>query len=192
MSEVEKIISSARDKYTVHECGECTYRKCCELGFGSADCMSRRVSISLMLGIEDSFFSKLLDEIESAVKQEKAEWEAAACACVSDAVMSGRVAVEHKPVGNAAAMYDALVKIAHYCDDKDGMDDPYCADGHILSDIARAALSEPARNCDHGDYLERFKCFCRGRNCQGCKYEGDGADCFAAFLLDRAEEGGKQ
>lgn len=169
MSEVEKIISSARDKYTVHECAECTYRKCCELGFGSADCMSRRTSISLMLGIEDSFFSKLLDDILAAWKRERAE-----------------------AVGNAAAMHDALVKIAHYCDDKDGMDDPYCADGHILSDIARAALSEPARNCDHGDYLERFKCFCRGRNCQGCKYEGDGADCYAAFLLDRAEEGGKQ
>ena len=73
MNEVEKIISSARDKYTVHNCGECTYRKCCELGFGSADCMSRRESIFLKLGIEDGYFSKLLDDIEAAWKREKAE-----------------------------------------------------------------------------------------------------------------------
>lgn len=160
MSEVDKIISSARDKYTVHNCGECTYRKCCSLGFGSADCMSRRESIFLKLGIEDGYFSKLLDDIETAHKRELAEWESAACACVSDAVMSGKVAVEHKLVCNAAAMYDALVKIAHYCDDKDGMDDPYCADGHILSDMARAALSAPVRNCDRfNTVLEAAKAF---------------------------------
>ena len=38
---------------------------------------------------------------------------------------------------NASAMYDALNRIAHYCDNPDGMDDPYCADGHVLSDIAK-------------------------------------------------------
>lgn len=70
-SEVEKIISSARDKYAVHECRECTYRKCCELGFGSAECLSRRVSISLMLGIEDSYFTKLLDDIDVAAKRDE-------------------------------------------------------------------------------------------------------------------------
>ena len=73
-SEVEKIISLARDEYTVHECRECTYRKCCDLnsnGFGSAECLSRRVSISLMLGIEDSYFTKLLDDIEAAAKRDE-------------------------------------------------------------------------------------------------------------------------
>ena len=73
-SEVEKIILSARDKFTVHECRECTYRKCCELGFGSADCLSRRLSISLMLGIEDSYFTKLLDDIDAAYERERETW----------------------------------------------------------------------------------------------------------------------
>ena len=36
---------------------------------------------------------------------------------------------------------EALEKIAHYDDCKEGMDDPCCADGHICADIARQALA---------------------------------------------------
>lgn len=75
-SEVEKIIAAARDKYTIHNCGECAYRKSCSRVFGSADCMSIRENIFLKLGIEDGYFSKLLDDIEAAHKREKAEWDA--------------------------------------------------------------------------------------------------------------------
>lgn len=44
--------------------------------------------------------------------------------------------------GNVAALHEALEKIAHYDDDRDGMDDPGCADGHICADIARKALAD--------------------------------------------------
>lgn len=53
-----------------------------------------------------------LDRIEAAWNREKAEWEAAACACVSDAVMSGRVAVEHEPVCNAAARDEVVLRLS--------------------------------------------------------------------------------
>ena len=92
------------------------------------------------------------DRIEAAWKREKAEIEANALTVGGIVEAERRLVVVSKTetttVGNAAAMYEALVKIAHYCDDQNGMDDPYCADGHILSDIARAALSAPVRNCD--------------------------------------------
>lgn len=81
------------------------------------------------------------DRIEAAWKRERVEVRMTA----STTILKERVPVA---VGNAAAMYEALVKIAHYCDDQNGMDDPYCADGHILSDMARAAISTPPRNCD--------------------------------------------
>ena len=94
---------------------------------------------------------------------------------------------ECESVGNAAAMREALVVIGETY-----REHPYDHDDDAIANIVDAALSAPARNCDHVDYLERFKCFCRGRNCQGCKYEGDGVDCYAEFLLDRAEEGGAE
>ena len=114
-SEVEKIISLARDEYTVHECRECTYRKCCDLnsnGFGSAECLSRRVSISLMLGIEDGKFTKILDDIEAAWRRENVEIEANALA-VGGLVGAERQRVvvsktETTTVGNSSAMREAL------------------------------------------------------------------------------------
>lgn len=41
-----------------------------------------------------------------------------------------------------ANMRDALTKIAHYCDDRAKMLDPYSADAHKLSHIARLALGK--------------------------------------------------
>lgn len=93
------------------------------------------------------------DRIEAAWKRERVEVRMTA----STTILKERVPVA---VGNAAAMYEALVKIAHYCDDENEMDDPYCADGHILSDMARAALSAPPRQCDVGtpeDQEARYK-----------------------------------
>lgn len=40
--------------------------------------------------------------------------------------------------------HEALLKIAHYCDKKENMDDCGCGDGWILSDIAKVALIRPA------------------------------------------------
>ena len=111
----------------------------------------------------------LADRIEAAWRREKAEWEAAACACVSDAVMSGRVAVEHEPVGNAAAMREALNKvgnaaawIAESCNDQQTA--KYMND---MIAIVQSALSAPARNCDRFTSFEQARtAYCSefGRN----------------------------
>ena len=68
---VGKIIAVARDKYTVHECNECNWRKCCELKFDSAECREEREDIFLSLGIEDGYFSDLLNRIEAEWKRER-------------------------------------------------------------------------------------------------------------------------
>ena len=52
---------------------------------------------------------------------------------------------------------EALEKIAHYADNRDAMDDPDCADGHILADIAKTALAAPPRNCDAMDWRTAWK-----------------------------------
>ena len=51
------------------------------------------------------------DRIEAAMKREEREWEAAISAALSDAIMSGKVAVVHTPVGNAAVMRETLVAL---------------------------------------------------------------------------------
>lgn len=70
---IADIIAEARDKYTVHDCTECNWRKCCLLaarGFGSAECLEKRESIALALGIEDGYFQGLLNRLEAAWKRE--------------------------------------------------------------------------------------------------------------------------
>ena len=64
---------------------------------------------------------------------------------------------EHKPVGNAAAIYAALVKIH---DLTNALDEKCGVDPVEIRDIARAALSAPARQCDVGtaeDQEARYK-----------------------------------
>ena len=195
-SEVEKIISLARDKYTVHECSECTYRKCCDLnsnGYGSAECLSRRVSISLMLGIEDSYFTKLLDDIEAAWKREKAKAEADALA------VGGIVEAERHSPGNAAAMCEALVALRdaarNFCHQilnskyNDIMDKYKCRERGFpaLLDLryyaipkANAALSAPPRQCDVGTAAEQ------GERCMAqfdqWRRKGDGMKLITAIM----------
>lgn len=73
MSEHDEIIAEAREKYTVHNCGQCEFRKSCYLsvnGFDSDECKERRQSIMLGFGIEDGYFTKLLDMLEAAHKRE--------------------------------------------------------------------------------------------------------------------------
>jgi hypothetical protein len=65
------IIAEARDKYTVHECNQCAWRKCCSEGFGSEKCGKFRESIFLKLGIEDGYFTQLLDRLEAAHRRDR-------------------------------------------------------------------------------------------------------------------------
>lgn len=67
----EDIIAEARDKYTVHECNQCAWRKCCSEGFGSEKCGKFRESIFLKLGIEDGYFTQLLDRLEAAHRRDR-------------------------------------------------------------------------------------------------------------------------
>ena len=68
-----EIIAEARDKYTVHNCNECNWRKCCWLnsrGFDSDECREKRQSIALLFGIDDGYFTKLLCRLEAAWKRD--------------------------------------------------------------------------------------------------------------------------
>ena len=65
------ILTEARDKYTVHNCSQCNWRKCCfRPGFDSPECKEDRQSIELAFGIDDGYFTNLLDRIEAAFKRE--------------------------------------------------------------------------------------------------------------------------
>ena len=78
---------------------------------------------------------------------------------------------ETATVGNAAAIYAALVKIH---DLTNALDEKCGVDPVEIRDIARAALSAPARQCDVGTADEqdaRFSRFCvekRSGSCSGC------------------------
>ncbi len=95
------------------------------------------------------------------------------------ALSAPATAEKSSAVGNAAAMREAIVKIAHYDDNDYGMDDPCCADGHICADIARKALSAPPRNCDVGtakEQAKRLNEWCNGRHCINCQFKGGWPD----------------
>jgi hypothetical protein len=121
---VGEIIAVARDKYTVHECNECTWRKCCELKFDSAECRENREDIFLSLGIEDGYFSDLLNRIEAAWKRER--------------------------TGNAAKAREALVRVlrlANVTADGENWDWNNAIAENVVK-IVKEALAAPARNCD--------------------------------------------
>lgn len=86
------------------------------------------------------YIRQLLNRIEAA-------WEREAKAIATENAVLPAVCIT-KAIGNAAAIREALEKIAHYAEDMCRMDDPYSADWRICADIARKALSLPPRNCD--------------------------------------------
>ena len=105
----------------------------------------------------------------------------------------------YEPIGNAAATYAALVKIH---DLTNALDEECGVDPVEIRDIARAALAEPARNCDVGTEFEqvgRFKEFCHAHFCDNCPcrvdeidpsyYETDPCPVIWAQLPYEAEEG---
>ena len=135
---ITDIIREARDKYTVHNCNECNYRKSCDWNdwnFGSVECEAKRQSISLLLGIDDDYFNKLLTRLEAAHDHDIATATEASARAVVGACVKQQEA-ERKCV----ALREALEFIAHYNDNEAQMDDPYCADGHILAGKAKEAL----------------------------------------------------
>ena len=95
---IDDIIAEARDKYTVHECNQCAWRKCCSKGFGSEECGKFRESIWLKLGIEDGYFTQLLDRLEAAHKRERGDCAKLrdACAKAAESVAEIMERVRHK------------------------------------------------------------------------------------------------
>ena len=94
MSEHDKIIAETREKYTVHNCNQCEFRKSCVNKFDSDECKKIRQSIMFGFGIEDGYFTKLLDRLGAAHKRE---------------IETSRATSEKSSaVGNAAKMREAL------------------------------------------------------------------------------------
>lgn len=150
------IIAEARDKYTVHECNQCAWRKCCSRGFGSEECGKFRESIFLKLGIEDGYFTQLLDRLEAAhkreidvLKQRCAELNAEVAAKdevikrLNDAISEEqrrKMATTENPsaVGDAAKLREAVIKtqsvIAKCMDILNKI--PECGYNGLIDDVA--------------------------------------------------------
>ena len=150
-------------------------------------------------------FRVMLDRFEAAHRREVDEAERranhAAMKNVSETLAKVGPLYDAESIGNAAKLREALEKIAHYADNRDAMDDPDCAYGHILADIAKTALAAPPRNCDvlsAQEQTEKFNQFCQShRNsdlpkCAGCPLEDipDGTGCAQAWAQMPYEEGG--
>jgi hypothetical protein len=147
--EIDAILAEARNKYTVHNCNECDYRKSCDHRFDCDECKTTRKSISLAFGIEDDYFTKLLDQIEAAYKRERT---------ITDIML----AVKDKPLphpdpDNAPPLFAAPVNAAALrAALKDVLDHaPFATDhatmltgGNDLLARLRHAYYAPARNCD--------------------------------------------
>lgn len=187
---IADIIAEARDKYTVHECSQCTWRKCCSKGFGSEECGKLRESIWLKFGIEDGYFAQLLDRLEAAHKRELSKIvskNGSDFGQLGDAAKlrelftknretdnSGAAIYTNDNSGDCAKMREALqqAKVAILAARKKmGVDNP------IILEIIDAALAAPPRNCDvgtAGEQAERYmNFFCRKYpKCTGCPCVG--------------------
>lgn len=76
---------------------------------------------------------------------------------------------------NMAAMREALkrlLNLAYEVQDLNSEDGPKTSvPAQFVIDVAKSALSAPARNCDVGtasQQAERFNAFCGGKNCLEC------------------------
>lgn len=134
-SEHDEIIAEAREKYTVHNCRQCEFRKSCNNEFDSDECKDMRRSIMLGFGIEDGYFTKLLDRLEAAHKREL-----------------GATCEKSSQVGNAAKIREALERCVKMLDicllySHEG----YLSQNDDIRDVmaqAENALAAPPRNCD--------------------------------------------
>ena len=139
----------------------------------------------------------IADRIEAAAKRERESGAEAAQVCGEIGEMIGREAARRSDertaekssaVGNAAAMREALEKIANMGEEIDyqlgSSDETVYAFRHErslaynISECARTALSAPPRNCDvgtAGEQVERHIKFCKGYKCV------PGTPCYVCF-----------
>lgn len=171
MKTVWAIIAEARDEYAVHKCSECTHRKSCDLneyGFDSPECKGMRESIALALGVNDGYFTQLLDRLEAAAKREVDDAERrghhAATKAICDTLEKVGPLYDADSIGNAAKLREALVLALSLLDLKEGV--PYKTVSQKDIDFMKAALAAPARNCDMGTPEEqnlRMHEFCKSQ-----------------------------
>jgi len=109
----------------------------------------------------------LADRIEAAWKREKGLAQAH-CNLLAKALEHHK----NKPTGNSAAMREALVEISKIADGWEFRGTTKAGALDRIYELAKAALSEPARNCDIGspeEQTERFSDFCHGHDdCEDC------------------------
>lgn len=97
---------------------------------------------------------------------------------------------------DAAKLREALTKIL---DLTNSLDEGCAVYPVEIRDIAKAALAEPARNCDVGtadDWLARFNVVCERCSGSDCDHrlfkDEEVCDCFARWLQMPYEEGGEK
>ena len=99
---------------------------------------------------------------------------------------------KRESAGNAAAMREALVKIH---DLTNALDEECGVDPVEIRDLARAALSAPARNCDRdlSDRQSIWKEFCQWvrSSSLGCASDPSAGDAFEWLLAPAAEREGE-
>lgn len=136
------------------------------------------------------------DRIEAAWNRERAEIEQSALSCGALVERSRR-----KPVGNSAAMREALMRIKHLFRDINLCEDTLGNEAYAIAD---AALSAPPRNCDRFKTREEARAYfdnivCQRSNgsgsieCKGCHLDSidnpHRADCRESWLFAPAEKG---
>lgn len=154
MKTVDEIIAETREKYTVHNCSQCEFRKSCNDKFDSEKCKGMRQSIMLGFGIEDGYFTKLLDSLEAAHKREMAD--ALDTGAFVEAAHNRKVDVskaetttdKNSVVGNGAKCREALLAVHALL----GAYVRYEITAESLclraKEAINEALAEPPRNCD--------------------------------------------
>lgn len=193
--EIDAILTEARNKYTVHDCNECDYRKSCDLRFDCDECKTTRKSISLALGIEDDYFTKLLDRIEVAAKKMRAMFDGniarvreleAMLDGAADTVLGCAIKQKQSTPGNAAALRDALNDACFAMFEFLKKQHGGFSDMANALDKGKAALAAPARNCDVGtaeEQAERHERFCAAHY----KAAAVDAQCFGCPASDKKE-----
>ena len=136
------------------------------------------------------------DRIEAAAKREGILRDTVSFHC-GDCVKFGFDCDAAKMVGNAAKLREVLERLLDYWSRCDVTYPPE----RRLRDMALSALAAPPRNCDRfataEDAYKAFSSYCFNRpsegKCVGCPIVGEGgkSNCFGAWLMAAAQEGGK-
>lgn len=168
----------------------------CETSADIADMIRRAVESmgdEIPYTVSAGTMRRVADRLEAALKRERAE------ARVFWTKKCRETITEHdrycSPVGNAAAVREALVAISDAL-----CEHPYDHDDDELVNIANAALSEPPRQCDVGtaeDQFDRFAKHCIDKDCDSCEHGNRGrslAHCALRWAQTpyEAEEGGAE